>query len=226
MDPASSSSTFFFGKRVRTEAAIHPYVYLDTHHGRFEDDEEPALRDCEWDQLLATYSLTLATSPFAASTPTGSCQDQSENEILPAGAFSGMLNESHFLVIDPDGRGCEVVQSRCERRRAQNRKAQRAYRARKEAQLETASSTLAEKQSQLRTLHLHNQELLGVIDQLKAVIVQLEAENQLLKERQCADGGLSVEASECMTENASFVSALAETTVLSQKNRLEDGKQL
>ncbi|OCT44847.1 hypothetical protein CLCR_06442 [Cladophialophora carrionii] len=109
---------------------------------------------------------------------------------------------------------------------AQNRKAQRAYRARKEAQLKTASSTLAEKQSQLRTLHLHNQELVEVINRLKVVVVDLEAENQLLKERYRAEGGLLDEAAEWVVESASFVSPLAAETVLLQKDRLEGGTQL
>jgi hypothetical protein len=67
---------------------------------------------------------------------------------------------------------------------------------------------LTEKQSQLRTLQLHNQELLETISRLKAVVVQLEAENQLLKELAGADGGVVDEASNWMKGSATFMSAL------------------
>ncbi|OCT44846.1 hypothetical protein CLCR_06455 [Cladophialophora carrionii] len=57
MDPASSSSTLVFGRRLRAEAFHQPHVYSDTHDGRFGGDDDPALNDYEWDQPLRRRDL-------------------------------------------------------------------------------------------------------------------------------------------------------------------------
>lgn len=116
-----------------------------------------------------------------------------------------------FQFADADETGhheFEIVQTRCDvsqqsyapyrnstntviwqRRREQNRKAQRAYRARKEAQLKAASTTLFEKQTQLQSLDNHNKALMETIEQLKATITRLEIENQALKANSPSMGG-------------------------------------
>jgi len=128
------------------------------------------------------------------------------------------MSDSQFMVVDEQGRGCEIVQSRCERRRAQNRKAQRAYRARRETQLKEASSTLAEKQSQLRTATYHNRELVETIKQLKAIIDQLEVENQLLKEVQSPDVNEANEPFEWMWSNPQMMAQVPTETTWESQN--------
>ena len=54
----------------------------------------------------------------------------------------------------------------------------------------------------------HNRELLDTIKQLKAMIVQLEAENQLLKEAQTPDGNGMNNQFEWTLENPYFMSLL------------------
>jgi len=137
----------------------------------------------DWDKLFARYSYTVATSPFADLVQLDPVATQ-QTPLDPDNEPDSHSEESHTTVFDHTGTACEVVQPRDERRKSQNRKAQRAYRARKEAQLKSASTTLAQKESQLNTLTHHNRELLDTIKHLRAVVTQLELENQHLKEVQ------------------------------------------
>ena len=56
-------------------------------------------------------------------------------------------------------------------------------------------------------MHHHNRELLATIERLKMIIVQLEAENQLLKEVQSPD---VIETPRWLMEGANFIPDLPE----------------
>ncbi|KIW97895.1 uncharacterized protein Z519_01479 [Cladophialophora bantiana CBS 173.52] len=165
-------------------------------------DQTCAVEGSEWDESPMQTSFSSETRPFAALTP-GESTPQGGSPPILAARRSHTLSGVH-IIVDQYGRECDVVQTRGERRRAQNRKAQRAYRARREAQLKSASSTLAEHQSQLRTLNRHNRELLDTIKRLKAMILQLEAENQLLREMKSTNVNDMDEPGGWMLESPNF----------------------
>ncbi|KIY01688.1 uncharacterized protein Z520_01825 [Fonsecaea multimorphosa CBS 102226] len=159
-----------------------------------------------WNEKTAiVLPLASETSSLVALTPPYFFP-RSESLSISTAQEDRTLSDVHLVVVDQHGRECEVVQTRSERRRAQNRKAQRAYRARKEAQLKAASSTLAANNSQLRTLAHHNRELLDTIKRLKAIILQLETENQLLKEVQSPNVNEMDDQSGWMLDGPSFMS--------------------
>ncbi|KIW81984.1 hypothetical protein Z517_05010 [Fonsecaea pedrosoi CBS 271.37] len=159
-----------------------------------------------WDDNSVTASpLSFDTYGLNPSTPLES-PDQSEACSTPVAPRDRAIRDMHIVVVDQYGRECEVVQTRGERRRAQNRKAQRAYRARKEAQLKAASSTLAANNSQLQTLTQHNRELLEIVKGLKATVVQLEAENQILKELYSHSANGTDDQAASMLESPCFMS--------------------
>ncbi|OAG36426.1 hypothetical protein AYO21_09411 [Fonsecaea monophora] len=154
-----------------------------------------------WDDNSVTASpLSFDAYGLNPSTPLES-PDQSEACSTPVAPRDRAIRDMHIVVVDQYGRECEVVQTRGE-----NRKAQRAYRARKEAQLKAASSTLAANNSQLRTLTHHNRELLEIVKGLKATVVQLEAENQILKELYSHSANGTDDQAASMLESPCFMS--------------------
>ncbi|OAP65782.1 hypothetical protein AYL99_01754 [Fonsecaea erecta] len=160
-----------------------------------------------WNETATMSTPSSELSSWTALTPPSSFPP-TETLPTPTALQSRTHSDKHLIVVDQHGRECEVVQTRGERRRAQNRKAQRAYRARKEAQIKTASSTLAANKSQLRTLSHHNRELLETIKHLREIILRLEAENQLLKEVQSPNINGMHESGGWMLDSPIFMSPL------------------